>query len=157
MKPKYKKLFYNYFIGKIRLNKPQEEFTNLLLKVRNRINKNIIKDIIKINHYRGMSLKKIKAEYEKIDNSVEFSVATLRRLIKDDMNYRYSRPKIKIYLTLTNEHFIMIQFFIKHLITLLEDNCTLIYLDESGFNNNNQKLKEWIGPNEMKKNRIVLN
>jgi len=81
-----------------------------------------------------LTLNKLRAEYQSKHN-LEFSNETLRKHIRQTLNFSFKRINIKNYRTLNYQYKMMNYIFISEFIKAKQQGGDFIWIDESGFSN----------------------
>ena len=126
------------------------EETLLLLRT-NRLRKNnfidedCIKDILNSSEGLHISIRRLTYLYNSRNPDLKISKSTLHNHLVYYMKIKYKKPIILHQLTTTNLSKIFRIIFLKKLSNYITNNFTIIYLDESSFNLNNNRYKTWVG------------
>jgi len=116
--------------------------------VRHKFKKPIIREILKNDQKTSLSLKEIKKEYEKQDNSFDFSCTTLRNYLTRYNIALFKTPKFKTTKALTNKNLCQKSIYIKKITELMKIESHFIFFDESAFQNSKKQKKRWLLNNE---------
>lgn len=109
----------------------------------NKINMEIVKEILENNHNNHTSLNKIIENYKKKDDSISFSRETLRKFLRQRMKLTYRRIYPKHKNTLSMRNMTIDKLFLCKIIQILIKRERIIYIDESTFSNVKKPLKTW--------------
>ena len=114
----------------------------LVNKMNSSYAENIKSIISEINIKEGLSLRKIKSEYEE-KFKMQISIATISRVMKNHLNLRYLKTTIKTKKLLKENYMFMSFLFLKGISRALNLKLNLIYIDESGFSLENNNFRMW--------------
>lgn len=117
-----------------------------LKKTQYAININNIIKIIKENN-ETPNLKRISITYQKIYNK-PISISTIDRVLKNNLQMKYLKTKIKIPRLNEYNYIFMSLVFIKGFIRCIQIGLNIIYIDETGFMIENNNFYYWRERNE---------
>ena len=143
---------YNYFEYNVIQILPN--FYNIFIKMeKNDLSNSIYAKNIEFilndlkNNNKNITLKNIALNYQKIFNK-KISITTVSKILKNHLNIRYFKTSIKNP-KLKDDNYILMEFlFIRGIIRSLELNLNLIFIDETGFNIQNNNFHTWRRRNE---------
>ena len=99
------------------------------------------------NNNKIITLKQIAINYQKIFDK-KISITTVSRILKNHLNLRYLKTSPKNP-KLQEDNYILMEFlFIRGIIRSLELKLNLIFVDETGFNIQNNNFHTWRARNE---------
>ena len=109
-----------------------------------KIDTEIIKNVMKDNPRKCLSIEKIRKLYMDKDDSLQFSKSTLQRVIINRLGGKYKNPKFRTFHSLTNKNLVQRSIFLKKIVDILQTECEIIFIDQSSFQNFSKKSKTWI-------------
>jgi hypothetical protein len=108
-----------------------------------KINSTIITEILEMNRDKHLSLQKIIEEYRKREPRLLFSRETLRTFLNRNMGLVYGKIRMVHSRAVNETANRMKVLFLKHMAKRLRDGAIIIFIDESKFQNNHNKMKTW--------------
>ncbi len=104
----------------------------------------IFERIIEESKNKHLSLLKIKEIYKETDNSVPISTTSIRKILRNKLNYSYRKPVFKTNKAITILNYRQKNIFLRKMIELVMDNKTIVYIDEASFKNDHAKFRTWV-------------
>ena len=98
-----------------------------------------------IDEYTGIkaiTLKYIKNKYKELYNK-EISLMTISRILRFHLGFHYRKTKVKNPLLSSNNYILMSYGFIEGIIKAITLKLNIVYLDECGFQIENNNLRIW--------------
>ena len=108
------------------------------------INVLIIDQIMRDHSTVHLSLKRIRTLYRLVDSTMKFSLSTLRKCMNVRMDLTFQAPDIRTFHALQQRNVLMRRVFLKSFVECMNEECSFIYIDESGFSNVHKKFKTWL-------------
>lgn len=116
---------------------------NKRLRVRNKINENIIRKILLDNNDKSLTIKDIIKENQKI-SGINIKYNTMRNFIKQNLGGKFMNKRFKNEKNVNSNYLVMNLYFIEKYIELKKMNFHFISLDESSFQNTKKNPKGWV-------------
>lgn len=139
---------FKFFQSKYQNLQLDEIVYNRLQRKQNLINRKILMSLIIENKQTHITLKKLRELYYGIDPSTTFSLETLKRFINSKLQITYRRPIIKTTRASSDSNFNTRAIFLKKVIKLIQEECCLIFIDETSFQNRKRIYKKWLRKDE---------
>lgn len=107
------------------------------------VKKEVLLKILNDNKKEHLSINKIYEIYKQQDPLFPGKSCTIKSYMIKVLRYAFKTPKIQTTRILNTDHLNMKGLFLKKLTEILEDHSIIIYIDESSFNNQHKKFKNW--------------
>jgi len=107
------------------------------------IDEKVIKQILKENSGKQISLRKIKEAYCNKTNFHDISTSTIHKFMRKRMNLRFRKIKCTSIKRNQNRFVVINHLFCKKYIQHITMSKSIIFIDESSFFGFNPKLKSW--------------
>lgn len=104
---------------------------------------NLLVDIINSNKSTQLSLSKIREIYYQKDNSICFSLETLRKFLRNKLRCTFRRLKLRNKEVYQKNYPFIQSVFLRKIIEIVLNKEDIIYIDESGFTNPKYKFRNW--------------